>query len=212
MLAYARWKYILVSVVLFFALLYALPNVFGDDRALQIANRNHDPITTEQLAQVEKVFKDAGATYKSIAIEGKDILLRFEEDTQQLHARDIANDEKNGLTQNYANAMMYASRAPRWMQILGARAMPLGLDLRGGLYLLYEVDIDAAVEQVVANYEQDFRRVLREENIPLTDITTLKVDSTVNDGVRVLLPAGTDLGKVRDAFRKVQPDLQCRDA
>ena len=67
MLDYARWKYILVSLVLFFALLLALPNVFGDDRALQIARKDREPATTEQLAQVEKVFKDAGATYKSIA-------------------------------------------------------------------------------------------------------------------------------------------------
>ena len=75
--------------------------------------------------------------------------------------------------------------APRWMQALHLRAMPLGLDLRGGLYLLYEVDIDAAVEQVVQSYEQDFRRVLREANIPFTDINVLKVDSDVNNGLRV---------------------------
>jgi preprotein translocase subunit SecD len=92
------------------------------------------------------------------------------------------------------------------------RAMPLGLDLRGGLYLLYEVDIDAAVEQVVQSYEQDFRRALREANIPFTDINVLKVDSDVNNGLRVLLPANANLGTVRSALQKVQPDLACRDA
>src|SRR5262245_11710003 len=116
MLAYARWKYILVSVVLVLALLRALPNVFGDDRALQIARKDREQVTTEQLAQVEKVFKDAGATYKSIGIEGQNILLRFDEDADQLHARDIAKDEKSGLTTDYVNAMMYASRAPSWMR------------------------------------------------------------------------------------------------
>jgi preprotein translocase subunit SecD len=212
MLEYARWKYILVSVVLLFALILALPNVFGDDRALQISRKDREPVTTEQLAQVEKVFKDAGAVYKSIGIEDGSILLRFEEDAQQLHARDIAKDEKYGLTKDYVNAMMYASRAPRWMQALHLRAMPLGLDLRGGLYLLYEVDIDAAVEQVVQSYEQDFRRVLREANIPFTDINVLKVDSDVNNGLRVLLPANADLGNVRSVLQKAQPDLACRDA
>ncbi len=212
MLAYARWKYILVSVVLFFALLLALPNVFGDDRALQIARKDREPVTTEQLAQVEKVLKDAGATYKSIGIEGGNILVRFAEDVDQLRARDIAKDEKTGLTKDYVNAMMFASRAPRWMQVLHLRAMPLGLDLRGGLYLLYEVDIDAAVEQLVDSYEQSFRRVLREEAIPFTDINTLTVDSDVNNGLRVLLPAGADLAKVRGALQKAQPDLECRDA
>ena len=213
MLAYPRWKYILVSLVLLFALLFALPNVFGDDRALQIARKDRAPVTTEQFAQVEKVFKDGGAKYKSIQIEGGNVVLRFDEDVDQLHARDLAKDEKAGLTKDYLNAMMFSSRAPRWMQATHVlRAMPLGLDLRGGLYLLYEVDIDAAVEQVVQSYEQDFRRVLREENIPLVDINVLKVDSDVNNGLRVLLAAGADLDKVRAAIKKAQPNLECRDA
>jgi len=211
-LEYPRWKYILVSLVLLFALILALPNVFGDDRALQVSRKDREPVTTEQLAQVEKMFKDAGAVYKSIEIENNSILLRFEEDTEQLHARDIAKDEKYGISKDYVNAMMYASRAPRWMQAMHLRAMPLGLDLRGGLYLLYEVDIDAAVEQVVQSYEQDFRRALREANIPFTDINVLKVDSDVNNGLRVLLPANADLGTVRSVLQKVQPDLACRDA
>jgi preprotein translocase subunit SecD len=212
MLAYARWKYILVSLVLVFALLLALPNIFGDDLALQVARKDRAVATIDQLAQVEKVFKEAGATYKSIGIEGGNIMLRFDEDAHQLRARDIAKDEKLGLSKDYVNAMMYASRAPRWMQVLGLRAMPLGLDLRGGLYLLYEVDIDAAVEQFVQTVDQDFRRALREAEIPFTDINPLTIDSTVANGVRVLLPAGTDLGKVRAAFKRVQPDLECRDA
>ena len=70
----------------------------------------------------------------------------------------------------------------------------------------------AAVEQVVQSYEQDFRRVLREANIPFTDINVLKVDSDVNNGLRVLLPANADLGNVRSVLQKAQPDLACRDA
>jgi preprotein translocase subunit SecD len=212
MLAYARWKYILVSLVLVFALLLALPNIFGDDLALQIARKDRAVATIDQLAQVEKVFKEAGATYKSIGIEGGNILLRFDEDAHQFRARDIAKDEKLGLSKDYVNAMMYASRAPRWMQVIGLRAMPLGLDLRGGLYLLYEVDIDEAVKQLVQTYDTDFRRALRDAEIPFTDINTLTVNSTVPNGVRVLLPAGADLGKARAAFKRVQPDLECRDA
>lgn len=212
MLEYARWKYILVSVVLLIALLYALPNVFGTDRALQIVRKDRSPVTAEQLVNIEQVFKNAGVQYKAAEIRDGNALLRFDTDTAQLRARDVAKDEKLGIARDHVNAMMYASRAPRWMQWLGLRAMPLGLDLRGGLYLLYEVDIDAAVEQLVQSYEQDFRRALREENIPLTDINTLTVDSTVSNGVRVLLPAGADLGQVRTILAKVQPDLECRDA
>ena len=108
--------------------------------------------------------------------------------------------------------MMYASRAPRWIQALGLRAMPLGLDLRGGLYLLYQVDVDGAVEQLLTTYDQDFRRALNTEKIPFTDITSLQEDSDIPNGLRVLLPAGADLGAVRAAIKKAQPDLGCRDA
>jgi preprotein translocase subunit SecD len=212
MLEYPRWKYILVSVVLLFALLYAAPNVFGDDRALQVAHKDRSPVTPEQLIEIEKVFKDAGIQYTGLEIQNGNALVRFDSDTEQFRARDVAKDEKLGLAKDYVNAMMYASRAPRWMQVLGLRAMPLGLDLRGGLYLLYEVDIDAAVEQLIQSYEQDFRRAMREADLPLTDINTLTVGATVTNGLRVLVPAGTDLAKVRAALRKVQPDLACRDA
>ncbi len=212
MLEYARWKYILVSLVLLFALLFALPNVFGDDRALQISRKDREPVTTDQLATIEKAFKNAGVTFTSSAIEEGNAMVRFDTDTEQLRARDVAKDAKSGLPKEFVNAMMYASRAPGWMQAMGLRAMPLGLDLRGGLYLLYEVDIDAAVEQLVQTYEQDFRRAMREGNIPFTDISVLKIDSEVNNGLRVLLPAGADLATVRAALKKVQPDLECRDA
>ena len=212
MLEYARWKYILVSVVLLVALLYALPNVFGDDRALQLVRKDRLPVTADQLVQIERAFKDAGINYTAIEIRNDNALVRFDSDTEQLRARDVAKDEKGALSKDYLNAMMYASRAPRWMQVLGLRAMPLGLDLRGGLYLLYEVDIDAGVEQIVQTYDQDFRRALREANIPFTDINTLQVNSTVDNGVRVLFPAGADLQKARDVFKRVQPDLACRDA
>jgi preprotein translocase subunit SecD len=211
-LEYARWKYILVSVVLGFALLFALPNVFGDDRALQIVRKNHEPVTAVEVESIEKVLKDNGITYKSAELDDGKALIRFDTDTDQLKARDVVKDPKNGLAKDYLNAMMYASRAPRWMQAIGLRAMPLGLDLRGGLYLLYEVDVDGAVAQLLETYDQDFGRALRAESIPFTDITTLTMDSDIPNGLRVLLPAGTDLDKVRAALRKSQPDLECRDA
>jgi preprotein translocase subunit SecD len=212
MLEYARWKYILVSAVLLVALLFALPNVFGDDRALQIARKDRAPIAAAELATIEKTLKDAGVAYDSIGIDDGRVMLRFSTDTAQLNARDLVKDEENGLTRDYVSAMSFASRAPRWMQALGLRAMPLGLDLRGGLYLLYEVDVDGAVAKLLQSYDQDFRRALREADITFTDINTLTEDSTIPNGLRVLLPAGADRAKVRAAINKVQPDLECRDA
>ncbi|MBC8028056.1 MAG: protein translocase subunit SecD [Steroidobacteraceae bacterium] len=213
MLEYARWKYILVSGVLLVALFFALPNVFGDERALQIARKDRGPVSTEQLATIEKVLKDNSVTYTRAAIENDAALVRFAGDADQLRARDVVKDEKYGLTREYVSAMQYASRAPSWMQALGLRAMPLGLDLRGGLNLLYQVDVDGAVAQLLQSYEQDFRRVLRDEKIPITDFNTLTVgNSGIPDGVRVVLQAGTDPATVRALFKKSQPDVECRDA
>jgi preprotein translocase subunit SecD len=213
MLEYARWKYILVAAVLLVSLLFALPNVFGDDRALQITRKDRAAVTTEEMTRIGKQLTDNGVSYDGIEIErGGSLLLRFDTDAEQLKARDFVKDEKNGLTADYISSMSFASRAPRWMQALGLRAMPLGLDLRGGLYLLYEVDVDGAVAKLLESYDQDFRRALREAEIVFTDINTLTVDSDIPNGLRVLLPAGADRTRVREAIRRVAADLECRDA
>ena len=212
MLEYARWKYWLVAIVLVVSVLFALPNVFGDERALQITRKDRAPLDATQLSHIESVLKQQGITYNSAALEKGNAIVRFETDAEQLKARDVAKDESAGIAKDYVNAMMYASRAPRWLQALGLRAMPLGLDLRGGLYLLYQVDVDGAVSKLLESYDQDIRRALRTENIPVTDVNTLTVDSDVPNGLRTLLPENADTGKVRAAITKVQPDLVCRDA
>jgi preprotein translocase subunit SecD len=212
MLEYARWKYILVGVVLAVALLFALPNLFGDDYALQIARKDRAAIDAPQLETIKAALKNAGVESTSVEIEDGNVTVRFPDNETQLRGRDIVKDEKTGLSKDYVNAMMYASRAPRWIQALGLRAMPLGLDLRGGLYLLYEVDVDGAVEQILNTYDQDFRRALNTDKIPFTDVSSLTVDSDIPNGLRVLLPAGADLDKVRASLKKAQPDLACRDA
>ena len=212
MLEYARWKYILVGVVLAVALLFALPNLFGDDYAIQIARKDRAAIDAPQLDVIQTALKNAGVAFTSVEIQDGNVIVRFPDNESQLRGRDIVKDEKTGLTGEYVNAMMYASRAPRWIQALGLRAMPLGLDLRGGLYLLYEVDVDGAVEQILNTYDQDFRRALNTDGIPFTDISTLTVDSDIPNGLRVLLPEGADLDKVRASLKKAQPDIACRDA
>jgi preprotein translocase subunit SecD len=212
MLEYARWKYILVAAVLAMALLFATPNLFGDDFALQIARKDRAAIEATQLATIETTLKNAGVAFTSVELDNGNVTVRFADNESQLKGRDIVKDEKTGLTKDYVSAMMYASRAPRWMQALGLRAMPLGLDLRGGLYLLYQVDVDGAVEGMLNTYDQDFRRVLGAEKITFNDINTISVDSDIPNGIRVLLPAGTDRGAVRAALKKAQPDLACRDS
>jgi preprotein translocase subunit SecD len=212
MLDYARWKYWLVAVVLVVALLFALPNVFGDDYAIQLVQKNKEPVTTAQLAEIEQAFKSGGIQYKSLAIENGNAMVRFDTDAEQYRARDFVKDEKSGLTRNYINAMQYASRAPAWMRKIGLKPMPLGLDLRGGLYLLYQVDVNGAVEQYLNTITQDYQRALKDAKVAYTDINSIKVDADIPDGVRVLLPAGADLGTVRSVLNKAHSEVACRDA
>src|SRR5262245_127263 len=202
MLDYARWKYILVSGVLVVALFLALPNLFGEDYAIQLARKDKEPVTAEQLASIEQTVKQQGLNYKSIAIEKGNAMLRFAESADQLKARDIVKNEKVGLTKDYVNAMSYASRAPSWMAAINLKPMPLGLDLRGGLYLLYQVNVDGAVEQLLNTYTQDFQRSFKADGIEFTDINPIKVDADIPDGLRILLPANTDRDKVRASIRK----------
>jgi preprotein translocase subunit SecD len=211
MLEYARWKYILVATVLAVAMLFALPNLFGDDFALQIARKDRSAIEPAELATIESTLKGAGVGFSGVEINKGAVTVRFPDNESQLKGRDIVKDEKTGLTKDYVSAMMYASRAPRWIQMIGLRAMPLGLDLRGGLYLLYQVDVNGAVEGLLDTYDQDFRRVLTADKIPFSDISKLQVDSDIPNGVRVLLPANADRAAVRAALKKTQPDLECRD-
>ena len=212
MLEYARWKYILVAAVLAVALLFALPNLFGDDFALQIARKDRSAIESAELATIESSLKAAGVNFTKAEIDGDNVTVRFPDSESQLKGRDIVKDDKTGLNREYVNAMMYASRAPRWIQAIGLRAMPLGLDLRGGLYLLYQVDVNGAVEGLLNTYDQDFRRALVNDKIPFADINVLTVDSDIPNGLRVLLPASADRAAVRAALKKVQPDLACRDS
>jgi preprotein translocase subunit SecD len=112
MLEYARWKYIVVAVVLLVALLFALPNVFGDDRALQMTRKDRAPIAEAELANITKTLKDGGVAFNSVEVQKGSALLRFSDDATQLKARDFVKDEKNGLTAQYVSAMSFASRAP----------------------------------------------------------------------------------------------------
>jgi hypothetical protein len=103
MLEYARWKYILVAVVLLVALLFALPNVFGDDRALQMTRKDRLPIAEAELTSIKKTLDAGGIKYSRIAIEGDNVVVRFVDDATQLLARDFVKDEKNGLTRTYGS-------------------------------------------------------------------------------------------------------------
>ena len=204
MLEFARWKYWLVAVVLLAAAVVALPNVFGEDAALQVVRKDRAAVGADAGKDVVRLLADQGvAVSRSYEDQGR-LMLHFDSVPEQLKARDAVN---GSFGKDYATALSFASRAPDWLRGLGLRPMPLGLDLRGGLHLLYQVDVDGAVSQLLEVYEQDVRRALAGADLAFTDVTPVADGTPKPNGLRVLLPAGADVDAARAAVRKIFPDL-----
>jgi preprotein translocase subunit SecD len=202
---FPRWKYWLVAIVTVLALVFALPNFFGTDAALQVARKNHLPVDDYARQGIEQSLKTAGAAWTTSYIDEGKLVLRFAGVQEQLKARDLVGDALSG---EYISALTTSSRAPAWLRKVGLRPMPLGLDLRGGLYLLYQVDVNGAVAQLLESDDQSFRRTLSAANIPFIDVTTYTgPKSSVPNALRVALPEGSDVLAVREALRKAHPDL-----
>jgi preprotein translocase subunit SecD len=197
MLEYARWKYILVAAVLLLALLFALPNFFGEDPALQVARKDHNAVDTSASQTVEAFLTQRGVHFLKGYIDNGRLMVRFANVPDQLAARDAVNEQFNGT---YITALSFAPRMPEFLRALGLRPMPLGLDLRGGLYLLYQVDVNAAVAQALDGYAQSARRALAAANIPVTDVTAVAAGT---NAVRVMLPASADVGAAKNALNSV---------
>ncbi len=198
MTEFPRWKSITVLLALVFGVIFAVPNLFGEDPAVQVARRNYEAMGPDQQKAIEVILREAGIAHVDGFISDGRLTLRFADLSEQLKARDAI--AAKGSDQ-YIVALTRATRMPKFMRQLGLKPMSLGLDLRGGLYLLYQVDVEGAVGQLLERLEQEFRRALRDERIPYTDIT--------RDGqqLRVVLRNADDLTRAREVLLKGNPDL-----
>jgi preprotein translocase subunit SecD len=166
MISYPRWKIALVAVVVILAIFLALPNLFGEESALQLA-RDRAVVTSSDRSSVEQLLKDKGVTPTGSFLDQGRLTLRFVSKQDQLKARDLISE---GRPNQFTIALSQASRVPEWMRNLGLSPLKLGLDLRGGVYLVYQVDVQGAVKQQLDHYEQDFRASLRNARIPYQDV------------------------------------------
>ncbi len=205
MLEFARWKYWMVLGVVLLGVLLALPNVYGSDLALQVALKNQGTFDQAARQTVEQLLAKQRIPIKRDYVQGGRLVIAFNTQAAQLRARDAVD---NNLSDTYSSALSYATRAPSWMRHMGLKAMPLGLDLRGGLYLLYQVDVNSAVSQLLNSYEANFRRQLADDRLPLTDIATLNGGpGGAPNGLAVHLPRGADAAKVVASLTKVDNTL-----
>ncbi|NOU14435.1 MAG: protein translocase subunit SecD, partial [Methylococcaceae bacterium] len=156
------WKNILVLVVFIIGTLYALPNLYGDDPSVQVSPVRESKLDQAQADKIEAQIKAAGVTAKAFELKDSHILARFNNTDDQLKIADLLRD---GLGNDFTVALNLAPTTPPWLQAINAKAMYLGLDLRGGVHFLLEVDMDAAVKQAEERYTDDVRLGLRNEKI-----------------------------------------------
>ncbi|MDD4928670.1 MAG: protein translocase subunit SecD [Gallionella sp.] len=166
---YPLWKYLLILAVLLAGLIYTLPNFFGESPAVQVLPlRSSLKADTVLLGRVEVALKAAGLNAEMIELEGTSIKARFADTDLQLKAKDVL---KAQLGEDYVVALNLLPRSPQWLTSLHALPMYLGLDLRGGVHFLLQVDMKAALDKALEAATGDIRMALREENIAYSGVS-----------------------------------------
>ncbi|MEQ6291752.1 protein translocase subunit SecD [Vogesella sp. GCM10023246] len=157
------WKYLLIALVLITSSIYTLPNFFGETPAVQVSSsRQSIPVDTALMARIEDALKQQGIAPQGIFLDGNSLKVRFKDPDTQIKARDAIQQL---LGDNYIIALNLLPASPDWLTRLHASPMFLGLDLRGGVHFLLEVDMKAAVEKTMERYAGDIRRELRNAKI-----------------------------------------------
>ena len=165
---YSSWKYILIIFLIGLGFLFALPNIYGKDPSLQISAARAVEISELTEFQVSTALEEAEISYKDISLDASNLTIRFSDEETQLKAQSVVKDS---LGRNYVVALNLAPATPDWLTKFGAEPMSLGLDLRGGVHFLMEVDMEAAIEKAEDRYISDLRSFLRENKVRYKTIT-----------------------------------------
>jgi preprotein translocase subunit SecD len=192
---YPAWKYLLISLVIVTGLLYALPNMFGEDPALQVTSSRGYAIPLDLEATIENAIISENLTFKNKEKAGNRLLYRFNSTEDQLRASDVL---KNALGDQYVVALNLAHATPTWLRALGGKPMTLGLDLQGGVHFLMQVDMETARGQLLDRYVDDLRSAMRDERIRYVSVRR------EGNGLVALLRSTEDRSKVLDMVRQDQ--------
>jgi preprotein translocase subunit SecD len=196
--SYPTWKVWLVTVVLLLGLLFALPNLFGEAPALQLSRNDRAKATDGARKEVVASLAAQSIDVESAYLEGDRLVLRFKDEATRLKARTAMQGAAAG--KEYLIALSDVPRTPGWMRWLGLKPMSLGLDLRGGVYFLYEVDVNGAVKQLLSTMERDYRVLMRDERIPFAGVS-----SDGKETVTLQLRNSADISKATAAMRRQDP-------
>jgi preprotein translocase subunit SecD len=194
---YPLWKNLFVFGVVALAAVLSLPNIFGDDEAVHVSRTDGVAIDDATLTQITRTLTEANVPYVAAEIDEKAALIRFDTIANQLRGNEVL---AKALPNNVV-ALSLASRTPRWLQSVGLKPMALGLDLRGGVNFLYQVDLASAIRQYLTTFETDLRTQLREANIR----NDLRV---TDDGLQVAILEPADLTRAEEIVRRLDTGEQ----
>ncbi len=166
---YPRWRYAIILVAVVLAVLYSLPNLFGEVPAVQVSPVSSvTPIDQSLMASVENALKGANITYQGAILDPTGVKVKLADTDTQLKAKDAI---QKSLGDAYSVAFNLLPATPPWLSGLGALPMYLGLDLRGGVYFLMQVDMNAALNKQLDRQTGDVRNILRDAKVPVAGVT-----------------------------------------
>ena len=193
---YPLWKYLIILAVVIPGFIYALPNLFGEDPALQVSATRAAIIDDGTQQQITSALNESGISFSKLQKLENGIQLRFKDTDDQLKAKAVVENE---LGDKYTVALNLVPATPAWMDAINARPMYLGLDLRGGVHFLMEVDIEGAISNTEKRLVSDLRSGMREKKIRY-----LSVSSSKNKGILVVFP---DLERRSQGLITVEDDF-----
>ncbi|HAZ42713.1 MAG TPA: protein translocase subunit SecD [Methylococcaceae bacterium] len=196
------WKNSLIILILTLAVIYALPNFFGEDPSVQLSPNRGAVLDQSLVDQAQKSLTAQGLKPKAVELSDKRLLVRFEDTDLQLRAADSL---KGTYGDRYTVALNLAPATPGWLRAIGAAPMYLGLDLRGGVHFLMQVDMEAAVRQAEERYAEDIRTLLRDSKIRYG-----AVDRS-NHVIQVKFQDTTALAQAENALRREMRGLTFSD-
>jgi preprotein translocase subunit SecD len=198
---YTPWKYIVIAISLVIGVLYTIPNFFPEVPAVQVSSAKAK-VDTALLGTVEDTLKSGDIPYRGASLDPTGIKVRFADRDIQLKAKDVLQAK---LGDNYIVALNLLSTSPQWLASIGALPMYLGLDLRGGVYFLLQVDMKAALDKAGDRYTTDLRSLLRSEKVQYSGVS--------REGANVVMrfKDEAERTKARLAIEKTYPDLLVRE-
>ena len=200
---YPLWKYIVIAVCLLLGLFYSLPNYYGNEPAVQISSdKSVIKVDTATVQNVERILSQEKIPYTNVKLEGKNVSVRFSEVDIQTKGATALREQ---LGETYIVAQNLLPRSPEWLTNLGALPMYLGLDLRGGVHFLLQMDTKSAYAKAVERNASDVRGSLREKKIPYDSV------SRRGDTIRIAFPDAASRDKAKDVISDRNKDLSVKE-